>query len=149
MRRYASRAGAALNLEQPLSDDLGLFARASLNDGSKEVYEFTEINASLALGLSLKGSSWGRNDDTVGLAMVDNTLSRPAQAYLAAGGLGILIGDGALTHYNAEQIVESYYSFAAFEALRLSLDYQFIANPAYNRDRGPVSILGARIHGAF
>ena len=148
VRHYASRAGAALNLQQGLSDDLGFFLRASFNDGSKEVYEFTEINSSLSAGLSLKGSSWGRPDDSVGLAAIDNSLSRPAQAYLAAGGLGILIGDGRL-RYGAEQILESYYNFAAFEALKLGLDYQFVANPAYNRDRGPVSILAARVHAEF
>src|SRR5262249_252953 len=81
VRRYASRAGGALNLEQGITDDLGGFVRLSLNDGSKEAYEFTEINHSIALGLSLKGSSWGRNNDTVGLAFVDNAISQAAQNY--------------------------------------------------------------------
>ena len=149
VRRYASRPGMSLNIEQPLSDTFGAFARASLNDGSKEAYEFTEINRSLSAGLSLKGKDWGRPDDTFGIAGVINALSAPARVYFAAGGLGILIGDGQLPHYGTENIAEAFYSLAATTWLAVSADYQFIANPAYNRDRGPVSILGARVHAQF
>jgi len=146
VRQYRSRPGAALNLEQALSTDLGAFARAGLNDGSKEAYEFTEINRSVAAGLSLKGARWNRPNDTVGLAAVVNGLSSDARAYLDAGGLGILIGDGRLPHYGLEKIVETYYSVQLIEAFAISLDYQFIDNPAYNRDRGPVSVIGLRFH---
>ena len=146
VRRYNSRPGVALNLEQALGTDLGAFARASLNDGSKEAYEFTEINRSVCAGLSLKGSRWNRPGDTVGLAGVVNGLSSEARAYFGAGGLGILIGDGQLPHYGLEKIVETYYSAQLFEAFAISLDYQFIDNPAYNRDRGPVSVIGLRFH---
>ena len=146
VRRYRSRPGVALNLEQALAADLGGFVRASLNDGSKEAYEFTEINRSVSAGLSLKGARWGRPDDTVGLAGVANGLSSPARAYFAAGGMGILIGDGKLPDYGLEKIVEAYYSVQVLEPLSISLDYQFVDNPAYNRDRGPVSIIGLRVH---
>ena len=47
VRAPATRPGGALNLAQQVSDDLGVFLRASLNDGSKEAYEFTDINRSL------------------------------------------------------------------------------------------------------
>jgi len=149
VRRYASRAGGAINLEQAITDDLGGFARFSLNDGSEEAYEFTEINRSIALGLSLKGAGWGRADDTAGLAFVNNAISQAAQNYLAQGGLGILIGDGRLPHYGTENILETYYSFAATGWLALSADYQLIVNPAYNSDRGPISVLDLRLHGQF
>jgi high affinity Mn2+ porin len=149
VRHYASRPGGVLNLEQSLSDDLGGFLRFSLNDGSKEAYEFTEINRSVALGLSLKGASWGRANDTLGLAFVNNAISQAAQNYLAAGGLGILIGDGRLPHYGTENILESYYSLAATDWLSLGADYQLIVNPGYDSDRGPVSVLGLRLHGQF
>ena len=120
--------------------------RASLNDGSKEAYEFTEINKSISAGLSLKGTSWSRADDTVGIAGVVNGLSEDARGYFAAGGLGILIGDGRLPHYGTEDIVEAYYSAGLTRWLSLSADYQFIENPAYNRDRGPVSAVALRFH---
>jgi high affinity Mn2+ porin len=146
VREYRSRPGVVINVQQALTDDLGAFARVSLNDGSKEAYEFTEINRSAAAGLSWKGASWGRKDDTFGVAGVVNGLSDSARAYFAAGGLGILIGDGRLPHYGTEDILEAYYSAQVSSWLNAGLDYQFIANPAYNRDRGPVSLVGGRLH---
>jgi high affinity Mn2+ porin len=149
VRRYASRPGMSINLEQELDDNFGLFARASLNDGSKEAYEFTEIDRSLSLGLSLRGTDWGRPNDTVGVANVVHALSASARRYFAAGGLGILIGDGKLPHYGTEDILEVYYSAQVWDWLTVSADYQFIANPAYSSDRGPVSALGARLNAKF
>ena len=149
VRKPASRPGAALNLEQQISDNLGLFVRASLNDGSEEADEFTEINRSLSLGLSLKGSDWGRPNDTVGVAGAVNALSTFARRYFAAGGMGILIGDGQLPHYGMENTIEVYYSAQLTKWLAASGDYQLIVNPAYNRDRGPVSVLAARLHTQF
>jgi len=148
VRRPAFRPGAALNIEQQLDGDLGAFARLSWNDGSEEAFEFTEINQSVAAGLSLKGTSWSRPGDTVGVAGVVDEIARSAQSYFAAGGLGILIGDGQL-HYGTENILEIYYRAALMRGLAISFDYQFIADPAYNRDRGPVSILGLRLHADF
>ena len=139
----------ALNAEQELADNLGVFARTSLNDGSKEAYEFTEINRSASLGLSLKGTGWQRPKDAIGIAGVVNVLSASAQSYFAAGGLGILIGDGRLPHYGTENILEMYYSAQLTGWLTGSADYQFIDHPAYNRDRGPVSVLAARLHAEF
>jgi len=146
VRAYSSRPGAAINLEQRIMDDLGFFARASINDGSKEAYEFTEINRSLSAGLSLKGNLWERPQDALGLAVVTNELSKSARTYFAAGGRGILIGDGSLLHYGSENIIETYYSAYIAAGFILAADYQFIANPAYNGDRGPVSVFGMRVH---
>jgi high affinity Mn2+ porin len=81
--------------------------------------------------------------------MAVNDASSAAKHFLNAGGLGILAGDGQLLRSGAEQIVETYYSFAPFGFARLSVDYQFINRPAYNRDRGPVSVVGVRVHGEF
>lgn len=148
VRRFGSRPGFAINLEQELLSDLGAFARASFNDGSKEAFAFTEINKSLSAGLSLKGDRWGRHNDTVGVAGAINGLSGAAQEYFAAGGMGILIGDGRL-NYGPEKILETYYSLRVNEHLTLALNYQHVNNPAYNRDRGPVSIVGIRLHGEF
>ncbi len=146
VRTYASRAGGELNLKQSVNDNLGLFARASINDGSKETFDFTDINASFAAGLSVKGTSWGRPTDTMGFAIVRSEISRSARAYFEAGGLGILIGDGTLARYGSERIVEIYYDAAVTDGFAVTADYQWIANPAYSLDRGPVSILGIRLH---
>ena len=150
VRHFASRSGYAINIEQELKSDLGVFVRLSKNDGSKEAFDFTEINQSVAAGLSLKGDHWGRNDDTVGVAGVVNGLSGNAIAYFKAGGMGILIGDGHL-NYGLEQILETYYSYAVprVDHLMLTLNYQHAVNPGYNQDRGPVNIFGVRIHKEF
>lgn len=149
VRHFNSRPGMAINLEQELSSNLGMFVRASMNDGSKEAYDFTDINKSLSAGLSLHGDTWGRPDDTFGIAGVINGLSGAARDYFAAGGLGVLIGDGQLNHYDTERILETYYSLKLNKFCSLGMDYQFIVNPAYNTDRGPVSIFGFRGHVEF
>ena len=149
VRRPSSRPGGSINVEQALGDDLGFFLRASLADGAKESFEFTDIDRSVQAGLSWKGAAWGRKDDTLGLALEDAALSRSGRNFLAAGGLGILVGDGRLVHANDEKIAEAYYNAALLNAFTVTLDYQFIANPAYNADRGPVSVLGLRLHTQF
>jgi high affinity Mn2+ porin len=146
VRRRASRPGLALNLEQELAQDAGLFARASINDGSKEAYEFTEVNRSVCVGLSVGGGRWGRTADIAGLAGVVNGLSGAAREYFGAGGQGILIGDGALARYGLEKIVEAYYSLQLAANVALSADFQYVDNPAYNRDRGPVPVFALRLH---
>jgi high affinity Mn2+ porin len=146
VREYGSEPGIALNMEQQITQDLGVFARISINNGSTEAFEFTEINKSIAVGFSLNGASWNRSQDTVGLAAVSNGLSDAARSYFGAGGIGILIGDGRLPSYGTENIVETYYSMRLAQQLSLSLDYQWIGRPAYNRERGPVSVFGMRFH---
>jgi high affinity Mn2+ porin len=146
VRRYRSRLGADLNVEQQLTDDLGAFARLGKAAGNVEAYEFTDIDRSLALGLSLKGSSWRRGSDTVGLAGIVNKISAARQQYLAAGGLGILVGDGQLPREGPEEIIETYYKALVLPFAQLTLDYQWIKNPGYNMDRGPVSVFAIRIH---
>jgi high affinity Mn2+ porin len=125
---------------------LGFFVRAGWSQGQYEAFEFTDINETVSFGLSLAGIRWKRPDDTVGIAIAVNNASSAAKRFFAAGGLGILVGDGTLVHSGPENIFETYYNFAAFGGVKLTLDYQFINNPAYNRDRGPVSIFGVRIH---
>ena len=145
VRRRAWRPGATLNLEQELADGVGAFARASGNDGGKEAYEFTEINRSLSAGVTVNGARWGRPDDTLGVAAVANTLSSDARAYFERGGIGILIGDGALS-YGAEKIAEAYYSAQVVKGVSLAFDFQQAVNPAYNHARGPVQIYALRLH---
>ena len=147
-RRGRIKYGYVLNLEQSLTDDLGLFARWSWNDGKTEIMSFTDIDASFSGGVSIKGTSWNRPDDNIGMAGAVNALSADHRDFTAAGGLGILIGDGKL-NYRPEQILEVYYAYAVTKALALTIDYQFIANPAYNADRGPLSIFSGRVHAEF
>ena len=144
-RRQNWRYGFYVNLEQQVIQNVGVFARASWNDGRSESVSFTDTDRSLSGGVSIKGSFWGRKDDTIGIGAAVNALSAPHRAWFAAGGLGLLIGDGQL-NYRTEDILEAYYAWVIQKGLVTTFDYQFIANPAYNADRGPVSIFSARVH---
>jgi high affinity Mn2+ porin len=148
VRHYASRIGFNVNFEQQVVPNVGAFGRFGWADGNYEPYEFTDVDRTASLGTQLAGKLWGRPDDTFGLAGVVNGISAPHIAYLNAGGLGILVGDGQLPHPGCEQIMETYYSFPLGK-VQATADYQFIVNPAYNRDRGPVSVLTMRLHAQF
>lgn len=145
VRHDSSNPGITLNFEQELTNDLGAFARMGVNRGKKEAYEFTDINRSISGGFSLQGTSWGKASDKIGIAAAVNALSAEAKAYFSAGGIGILVGDGQL-NYAKEKIVEAFYLTSLTKNLKLTLDYQHVTNPAYNRDRGPFSIYGVRLH---
>jgi len=149
VRRYRSRTGVHLGLEQQLAAELGLFARVGGAGGNVEAYEFTDVDRSLAAGLSLKGARWRRADDTVGLAAIASDLSAARRRYLDAGGLGILVGDGRLPHAGSERIVETYYAARLLGQAVVTLDYQYVTHPAYNRDRGPLSVFALRLHAQF
>jgi high affinity Mn2+ porin len=148
VRRTGSKAGFLLNFEQSLTPNVGMFARASWNDGSKETFDFTDVNTAYSAGLSVKGSTWNRPEDVVGLGVALNDISKDFRAYLNAGGVSVLVGDGAgsMSHYQTERIVEAYYAYALNTQTTLTGDYQYIQNPAYNANRGPVNVLTFRLH---
>jgi high affinity Mn2+ porin len=147
-RRARTKYGYYLNFEQSVTDDIGIFGRWSWNDGKNEISAFTDIDASLSFGASITGKAWGRPDDKIGVAAAINGLSSDHRDYIAAGGLGILIGDGQL-NYRREKILETFYAMNMMKGLVLTFDYQFMMNPAYNADRGPISIFSGRLHGEF
>ena len=147
-RQVRTNYGFAANVEQAITSDLGVFSRASWSPGLVEIIGWTDCDESLSFGTVLKGAGWGRPDDKIGVASVVEGLSSEARAYFAAGGLGILIGDGQL-NYRPEQILEAYYAYSLNKWMTLTADYQFIDNPGYNADRGPVSIYAARLHAEF
>jgi high affinity Mn2+ porin len=149
VRTYTSRPGVSLNLEQQVSENWGVFARAGWADGSVEPWDFTDIDRTVSGGVSISGKQWSRPDDTIGIAGVVNGISSVHEAFLNAGGLGILVGDGKLPDPGLEEIIEAYYSYAVSSPTRLTFDYQFIANPAYNTDRGPVNVFAGRFHMQF
>lgn len=148
VRRTQTKSGWGLHVEQALNASLGMFARISQGDGHTENYSFEEVDGSRQLGLSLKGAAWSRERDTLGLLWMNNSLSPSHRRYLALGGMGFFIGDGRL-NYGEENTLEAYYSFAVGQAFSFSLDLQRISNPAYNRDRGPVSLVSMRAHAEF
>jgi len=149
VRQYRNRLGGHLTFEQELGANLGLFARIGGADGRVEAYEFTDVDSAFASGLALSGARWTRSDDTLGVALLINDISSERRRYLDAGGLGILVGDGKLPSPGRESIAELYYTARIVARFYATLDYQRVTNPAYNRERGPVSVLGLRFHAQF
>jgi high affinity Mn2+ porin len=146
-RSGAIKYGFGLNFEQALGDGggSGIFGRLGWNDGSTESFSYAEADRFVSFGGQLSGAHWGRPNDVLGVALAQSDLSGAHKAYLEAGGPGLSLGDGRL-NYGAEQIAEVYYAYQLSKSASLSLDYQFINTPGYNRDRGPVSLLGLRLH---
>ncbi len=144
-RDYRCKYGFGLNVEQELARNVGAFMRLGWSDGQNEAWVFSDVDRTATLGLSVKGEAWGRPSDTFGLAGAFNAISQTHREFLAEGGLGILAGDGAL-NYGVEKSLEAYYDFQVWRTVHATLDYQFIADPAFNGDRGPVSVFGARLH---
>jgi high affinity Mn2+ porin len=148
-RRYRLTEGFEINFEQEITSDLGAFLRVSVRNPSYEAWQFADASRGLEAGLSLKGTAWKRPNDTVGIAELLAGIGQAKQAYYNAGGLGILAGDGKLPHYGLENVVEFYYNFEVHKGVNVTFDYQLAVNPAFNEDRGPINILGARIDVKF
>lgn len=156
VRRLQTKTGWGVTLEAPLSNDAGLFVRASKSSGNLENYAFTEIDSQVSVGGQFTGSRWGRHQDRIGIAYAVNGLSGTHSDYLAAGGLGAFLGDGKL-NYGNERIFETYYRWVLPDWLMrvgklqtaFSLGFQHLTNPGYNRDRGPVQVISARWHSEF
>jgi hypothetical protein len=144
VRRERSKTGFGVSLDQAVTANAAVFARASRNDGQSETYAFAEIERSLSAGATLQV----RGSDTLGIAFVRNGLSQAHRDYLAAGGIGAFIGDGRLD-YHPERIAETYYKIELSKHAAVSLDWQHIANPAYDGARGPVDVFGVRLHGQY
>jgi high affinity Mn2+ porin len=144
-RSYHSKYGFGVNLDQELRKDLGGFVRLGWSDGKNQTWEFTDVDRTASAGISLQGEAWGRSHDSAGIATIVSGLSAVHREFLAAGGIGITVGDGKLD-YGKEAMLETYYSFAVGRGLSISPDFQFADHPAYNRDRGPAVIYALRIH---
>lgn len=147
-RKPNVKMGIGLNMEQSISEDIGVFFRGMISDGKTEVYSYTSSDQSLSFGAAMKGLRWGRRKDTLGLGYAQSWISAQHAAYLNMGGVDGFIGDGKI-NYKPEQVVDIYYQCHVLQSAWLSIDYQHLANPAYNADRGPVDIYGARVHFEF
>jgi high affinity Mn2+ porin len=141
--------GFGINLNHAFTSRLNSFFRLGWNDGKTASWAFAEIDNSVSGGLRYYGIGRNRKEDNIGLAFVSNGISSGHREFLSIGGYGFMIGDGKLPHYTRENITEIFYQVKLFDKLFGSLDYQFVSHPAYNRDRGPVSLLAARVHVFF
>ena len=143
------KLGVGINVEQHLTTDIGVFARAMYSDGQTEVDAFNSADRSVSIGAVAKGSAWKRPLDVTGVGFGMSWISAIHAQYLAMGGVDGFVGDGQLNHVAGEGVAEAFYSVNFLKAIWLSGDYQFLWNPAYNADRGPVNIFGVRVHAEF
>jgi high affinity Mn2+ porin len=144
-----TKYGFGINLEQSLTHNIGLFARVGWNDGHNETWSFTEIDRSASIGIFVDGAQWKRMNDQFGFGSVVNGLSSYHRDYLATGGYGFIIGDGQL-NYSREWITEIFYRANLFsDTFYATPNFQFVLNPAYNKDRGPATLIGLRVHVEF
>jgi high affinity Mn2+ porin len=146
--KYRYKYGFGLSVEQEVVKDVGVFSRLGWNNDRTEPWAFTDIGYTGSGGVSVKGEPWHRPNDTLGAAFVVNGISRIHQEFLEAGGTGILDGDGNLS-YGLEKIVETYYDFQIWKTVHAAADFQYVEDPAFNRDRGPVEVVGGRLHWEF
>ena len=147
-RQGRTKYGAGANLEYAVTNTVRLFGRAGWNEGHNESFAYTEVNDSIQAGADTAGRRWNRAQDRLGIALVWNGLSDPHREYLALGGLGFLLGDGAL-RYAREDILEAYYTAHLWRGVSASGGLQYIDHPGYNRDRGPVFVEMLRMHVDF
>ena len=144
-RQGRLKYGFGINLEQSVREGWRVYARLAWNDGRNESFAYTEADRSLSLGSDLRGSKWRRSQDKLGTAFLMEGISGDHRAYLALGGLGFILGDGALT-YGREKIWESYYNVHTWRGIFLGGDIQRVWNPGYNQDRGPATVISFRAH---
>ena len=144
-RKANIKMGIGINMEQSITQDIGFFFRGMFSDGKTEVYSYTSADRSISFGIAMNGLRWGRKQDALGIGYAQSWISGQHVTYLNMGGIDGFIGDGKI-NYKPEQVVDIYYQWHAMPSVWLTLDYQHLANPAYNTDRGPVDIYGIRVH---
>jgi len=144
----AVKYGFGFNTEQEVTDSLRVFARFGWNDDKRESFAYTEVGQTILFGGDINGRSWHRLNDKAGVAFVSNAIKRDHQNYLRFGGQGFLLGDGGLT-YGRENILEWYYNAHLWRGFFAMAGGSFIANPGYNRDRGPLYVPAVRVHVDF
>lgn len=147
-RKPNVKKGIGIFAEQSITRDIGVFARGMYADGRTEVYAYTSTDRSISSGLMANGSKWSRPRDFMGVGFNLGWISNVHAKYLALGGVDAFIGDGAI-RASAEKSLDVFYSLNYRKSYWLTGDYQHVASPAFNADRGPVNIFTLRVHGEF
>jgi high affinity Mn2+ porin len=147
-RKPNVKLGIGAFFEQYVADDIGVFSRAMYADGKTEVDSYTSADRSAAFGVLSKGTLWGRPKDVAGVGLSLDWISGIHAQFLALGGVDGFVGDGAIEPAT-EKSLDMFYNIYLYKSLWFTGDYQHIANPGFNADRGPVNVYTLRIHGEF
>lgn len=67
VRKPNIKMGIGINMEQAITEDIGVFFRCMVSDGKTEVYSYTSSDQSLSFGAAMKGLRWGREKDSLGV----------------------------------------------------------------------------------
>lgn len=145
VRQYATKPGFLLNLEQQVTNDVGLFALFGMQNGQFEIFDVDDSNINLSTGIAISGQKWGRPNDVLGIAGAINNISSEYKRYLSLGGLGVEIGDGQLPQSGPEKNLDVYYKYQILDSTSLTFDYEHFVNPAYNEQRGPINTFSGRV----
>ena len=129
-------SGFGLNMDQELTKNIGVFSRIGWNTGQNETFEFTDAQWTATFGTSIKGGEWKQPDDVIGAAFITSGISKIEQNYLAAGGVGILTGDGAL-NYGHEKNVELYYDHKLSKYFRCTAGLPVCRRPGLQQRSRP------------
>jgi len=148
VRKRHLKTGGGINIKQQIIDNFGFFVRANMADPRYETFDNTDVDRQISAGVVAGGKWWSRPKDEIGLALAFSGIGGARIRYHQAGGIGVYIGDGAL-NYGGESVMEAYYKLGVRDGIDLTFDYQFVDNPAYNRDRGPINVFGLRMHAQF
>ncbi len=144
-RQGRVKYGFGLNVEQEVTPLLRAFGRLGWNDGANETFAYTEVDRTAEIGGDYRGRHWRRSQDKAGVAFIANGISGDHRRYLALGGLGFILGDGALS-YSLEKIFETYYTAHIWRGISAAVDYQHVNDPGYNSARGPANVVSFRVH---
>jgi len=148
LRNKHTKPGMGLSIAQELYPDIGFFLRAGMTNGKYESISYTDVDKNIAGGFVFSGNLWNRPKDEIGTGYAIAALSGSRATYFSLGGLGLQIGDGALTYGN-ERVLETYYRASLKDWLETSFDYQLITNPGYNQVRGPINFFAIRMRASF
>ena len=148
VRRTNAKVGIGISVEQHIDDDFGVFFRGMYSDGRTEVDAFNPADRSMTFGAVGKGGAWHRPFDVAGVGFGMGWISDVHAEYLRMGGVDGFVGDGNLRKA-PESVAEGFYSVNLLKAIWLTADYQYISNPGFNADRGPVHVLGTRVHAEY
>src|SRR5437660_4342803 len=146
--RITRKYGFGLNVEQNVSRYLTAFVRVGWDDGKTESFAYTEVDQTCDQGIGANGAWWHRKQDRSGVAFVSNAIKKDHQNYLAAGGLGFLLGDGHL-RYGREGVLVTYYTLHLWWGGGCARGFAIVRASGTGRERGTCSVPSLRAHVEF